>query len=123
VSPSDRAVVDAYFAAMQAGPAAEADLLALFTDDAVYVEPFSGEARTHRGTTAIRAMLKASWTTGPPDLVITVHRVDLDGDEVVASWSCKGPSMPTPVRGTDRYVLRGDRIARLETTLEDPAPG
>lgn len=45
--PSDStAVINRFFAAMQSGATSEAEMMALFADDAVYVEPFSGTVRT-----------------------------------------------------------------------------
>ena len=114
MSESTRALIDSYFEAMQAGRAAEADLLALFTDDAVYVEPFSGETRTHEGKEQIRACLRASWEGAPPDLTLHVNRIDIDGATVSADWTCESPAFDAPVRGRDEYLIRDGRIARLE---------
>lgn len=114
MSKRTRALIDAYFEAMRGGRDAEAELLALFTDDAVYVEPFSGESRTHEGKDQIRACLRASWDNTPPDLTLRVNRVDVDGERVSADWTCESPAFDAPVRGRDEYVLRDGRIARLE---------
>lgn len=112
----DRALIERYFAAMRAGPAGEEALLDLFTDDAVYVEPFTGERRTHVGIEAIRACLRASWQEAPPDMQLTVERMDLDGTQIRAEWICTSPALPGPMRGVDRYTLRDGRIARLEVS-------
>ena len=112
-----RAVVDAYFRAMQQGQHGQEDLLALFTEDAVYIEPFSGPTRTHTGLPAIRACVEASWAYSPPDLRLTVDRVDVDGAQVRARWTCTSPVFPAPVHGEDRYVVREGRIARLEVQI------
>ncbi len=54
VSNEDRNVVENMFKAMQAGPEGENAMMALFASDAVFVEPFSGEVKTHQGADAIR---------------------------------------------------------------------
>ncbi len=118
--PSPRAVVDRYFHAMRAGSAAEAELMALFHDDAVYVEPFTGRPRTHQGHVAIRRCFVEAWRDPPADLELCVDRVDLDGERVLAQWTCASPSFPGPVQGRDTYVIRDGKIARLEVTLLDP---
>ncbi|MCB9676300.1 MAG: nuclear transport factor 2 family protein [Alphaproteobacteria bacterium] len=115
MSPDDHDLVQRYYDAMRAGPDGHEALLALFAEDAVYVEPFSGAERTHRGHAAIRAMLRDSQADAPPDLVLVVHRIEVDAGGVFADWSCSSPVFPAPVHGTDRYVLRDGRIARLET--------
>lgn len=111
------AVIDAYFRAMQAGASAGEDLLALFTDDAVYIEPFAGAVRTHRGKSAIRECFTTSWEAPLPDLELSVDRVDVDAEGVFARWTCRSPALPGPQRGEDRYVLRDGKIARLEVRL------
>ena len=112
-------VVDAYFRAMQGGRERSEELLALFADDAVYVEPFSGETLTHRGRAAIEAYLSASWDQAPPDLILEVDRMDVDGDVVVSEWTCRSPALPQPYRGRDRCTVREGRIQRLEV---EPIP-
>jgi hypothetical protein len=57
--------LERYFAAMRAGPDGIEDLVAPFTDDAEYIEPFSGQARVHRGRVAIEAMLRQSQANPP----------------------------------------------------------
>ena len=55
-----RETVERYFRAMQRGPEGEDELVALFADDAVYLEPFSDAA--HTGREAIRdAALFVDW--------------------------------------------------------------
>ncbi|MEN0061233.1 MAG: nuclear transport factor 2 family protein [Myxococcota bacterium] len=107
-------VVQAYFHAMQGGPANRAELFALFADDAVYVEPFSGQTLTHEGRAAIEAYLAASWEQAPPDLELQVDRIDVDGDVVVSEWTCRSPALPVPYRGRDTCTVREGRIQRLE---------
>lgn len=112
-----REVVDQYFRCMQDGAAAADALFALFADDAVYTEPFSGSVRTHRGRAAIEACLRGSWQATPPDLVLTVDRVDVDGDTVTSLWTCTSPVFPGPMRGRDVCVVRDGRIASLDVSF------
>jgi len=52
IRPADRATVEGYYQAMRLGAAGATALARLFTDDAVYIEPFSGgdgQTRTHVG--------------------------------------------------------------------------
>lgn len=110
-------IVESWFAAMRKGAAGEGELLALFHDDAEYVEPFSGEPRRHVGKAAIRACLSESLKTPLPDLELSVQRVDVDGERVRASWVCSSSVFEAPVQGLDVYTLREGLIARLETSL------
>lgn len=117
---SPRAVVDAHFRAMQAGAEAADDLFALFADDAVYIEPFTGERRTHEGRGAIEACLRASWTQAPPDLALIVDRIDVEGAVVTSLWTCTSPVFPGPIRGRDVCTVRDGRIVRLDVTFLSP---
>ena len=110
-------IVDAWFGAMRRGREGEPELLALFHDDAVYVEPFSGAPVQHVGKQAIRACFRKGWEQPMPDLTLRVDRVDVDGDLVRAEWVCATSAWPTPIRGVDSYTLRDGRISRLETAL------
>ena len=123
MTPSPTEVVERYLRAMAAGQPAQDQLLALFTDDAVYVEPFAGPTRTHAGLAAIRAAVEASWATAPPDLRLHVDRIDAEGAEVRAAWTCTSPVFPAPVRGEDRYTIRAGLIARLEVRIMGTPPG
>lgn len=117
MSPTPTEIVERYFRAMAAGQSAQEELLSLFTEDAVYVEPFAGPTRTHEGLPAIRACIEASWAYAPPDLRLQVDRIDARGAEVLALWTCTSPAFPAPVRGEDRYEIRAGRIARLEVRI------
>jgi len=111
-------LVQRFFHAMQAGADGAATLLALFADDAVYVEPFSGEERTHEGIDAIREALRPGWEQPLPDLSITVDRVDTDGDRITADWTCRSPALPGGEgHGTNVFHVDGGRIQRLHTSL------
>ena len=50
-------------------------------------------------------------------MTITLDRLDVDGDAILAEWTCIGPMLPGPMKGHDRYQVRDGRIARLETRL------
>ena len=115
-------VVHQYFQAMQAGAAGADQLFALFADDAVYVEPFSGIAtgtsNIHEGLDAIKAQLRRELgELTPPELELTVNRVDVDGDVVRSEWTCSSPAFDAPVRGIDVCIVRDGRIQRLEVRL------
>ena len=58
VSTHDRSIVAQYLAAMQAGPGGIEGLVELFEDEAVYVEPFSGQPQVHTGRAEIRAFFE-----------------------------------------------------------------
>lgn len=114
---SERAIVERYYRAMEAGSSEQMD--ELFTEDAVYREPFSrgGELSTHAGRSEIVGWLKDSFEQGNKGVTITLDRLDVDGDTIVAEWTCVGPMLPGPMKGNDRYTVRDGRIARLETRL------
>jgi ketosteroid isomerase-like protein len=112
-------VVQRYVAAMQRGPDGLDALLDLFTDDAVYVEPFSTDG-VHVGREAIGSWLGDSADQAPPQLTLTVERLDVDGDTVDTTWRCESPIFARPSRGRDRFTIRYGRISRLETTLLEP---
>jgi ketosteroid isomerase-like protein len=122
VSASDRAVVEGVFKAMQAGPAGEGQMMSLFADDAVFVEPFSGQSRTHRGAAEIRASLRQMNEQPLPDMRLTLDRVDLDGERVRAEWTCSSPVFPVPMKGYDLFTIRNGKIARLEINVTEGPP-
>jgi ketosteroid isomerase-like protein len=116
-----RDTVDKYFSAMQRGADARDELLSLFSDDAVYVEPFTGRTRTHAGRDAIRRELERSQAQAPPDLRLVVDSLSIDGETVETDWTCESPLFERPARGRDRFTIRDGRIARLETAIvEEP---
>ncbi|MEO1064140.1 MAG: nuclear transport factor 2 family protein [Actinomycetota bacterium] len=106
-------LVERYFAAMRVGAAAEDDMLSLFTDDAEYVEPFSGSPEPALGRAAIRDRLRSGWAAPPPDMELDVESVVVDGDRATSTWECRSPAFPRPVRGLDEYEFRDGRISRL----------
>jgi ketosteroid isomerase-like protein len=122
VPTRERAIVEQYVAAMQAGPGGLEALLDLFTSDAVYVEPFSGRPTVHRGQAAIRAFFADALSHHLQGARLLLERLDLDGERLRSQWTCHVPLLPGPLRGHDLLTLRDGRIARLETTLDgEPA--
>jgi ketosteroid isomerase-like protein len=107
-----------FFGAMQRGPEAEDELVALFTEDAVYVEPF--DATEHVGRQAIAEWLRGSWAQRPPGMRLTVERVDVVDHVVEAGWVCESEAFARPARGRDRFTIRDGRVARLESELLEP---
>lgn len=114
---TERGIVERYYRAMEAGSREQMD--ELFTDDAVYLEPFSGggAATSHEGRAAIVGWLAASFEQANRGVTITLDRLDVDGDAILAEWTCVGPMLPGPMKGHDRYRVRDGRISRLETRL------
>ena len=122
VNEGERKVVERLFKAMQARPAGEREMMALFADDAVFIEPFSGVPRTHEGIDAIRTSFREMWSEPGPELTLTLSRVDREGDIVRAEWSCTSPAFPTPMRGFDLFTLSDGKIVRLEVHVTDMPP-
>lgn len=117
---TERAVIERYYRAMEAGSRSQMD--GLFTADAVYSEPFSkgGVETVHQGREGIVGWLAASFEAGNKGVTITLDRIDVDGNDIVAEWTCVGPMLPGPMKGHDRYQLKDGRIARLDTRLGPP---
>jgi ketosteroid isomerase-like protein len=117
---AEQVVIERYYRAMEAGSREQMD--GLFTADAVYSEPFSngGVETVHRGRAGIVGWLAASFEGGNKGVTITLDRIDIDGDDIVAEWTCVGPMLPGPMKGHDRYQLQDGRIARLDTRLGPP---
>jgi ketosteroid isomerase-like protein len=121
LEPASQAIIDRYFEAMQVGlPAAEA-YTALFADDAVLIEPFSGQPRTSTGPAAIRASFEESVRNRPPDMSLTVDGVSLMDGSIRSDWTVSSPVFPAPMRGYDLCTIRNGKIARLEVHLDRPA--
>ena len=117
-------IVDRYFAAMRRGAEAEEEMMALFADDAVYVEPFTGEADPWVGREAVRTALRRGWEQPLPDLELTVTRVDIRSDGASSEWVCRSSALPGPVNGRDEYTISDGKITRLEVRIEGPSsPG
>ena len=113
-------ILQSYFAAMRQGSSAEDDLMALFTDDAVYEEPFTGSPDPAVGLEAIRERLRFGWSTPLPEMQLDVLAIDVTGDRAQSRWECRSPAFPTPVRGSDTYEFRDGLIAVLRVTIDEP---
>jgi hypothetical protein len=123
VSAQQRKLVEDLFKAMQMGPGGEESMMDLFADDAVLIEPFSGEPQTHTGRNAIRHSFRDQWKNPVPALRLVLDRVDLDGRQVRADWTCTSPAFPSPMRGYDLFALNGEgKIARLEIIVTEAPP-
>jgi ketosteroid isomerase-like protein len=114
-------IVARFFNAMQRGKAAEADMAALFAEDAVYVEPFSGAPQIHMGLDAILATMRGGWDFNPPDMRIEVESASVDGTEISVDWTCISSALPGGRgSGTNRFSVIDGVIMRLETILRMP---
>ena len=109
-----------FFTAMQAGRAGAAEMAAVFAEDAVYIEPFSGQVQRHQGKPAIMAAMARGWDYPLPDMRIRIDRVESSGADIRVRWTCLSPGLPGGRgQGVNRYRMQADgRIAELETTLE-----
>lgn len=114
-SKAQQDAIERYYRAMEAGSPDQ--MRDLFAEDATYIEPFSngGVPTPHEGRDAIVAWLAASFEQGNKGVTITLDRLDVDGDSVIAEWTCVGPMLPGPMKGHDRYRVADGQIARLET--------
>ncbi len=120
VDAVEQQVVDNLFKAMQMGPGGEELMMSLFADDAVFIEPFSGEPKTHEGFDAIREAFRDSWKEDPPpDMKLVLDRADRDGDRVRAEWTCTSPVFPAPMKGCDLFTIQDGKITRLEIVMLD----
>ncbi len=97
-------------------------MMALFSDDAVFVEPFSGTPQTHAGKDAIKASFQSMWENPAPDLELNVDRIDMDGETVRAEWTCTSPIFATPMRGYDLFSIRKGLIEKLEIHVTEMPP-
>jgi hypothetical protein len=104
---------------MQAGPAGEQLMMSLFREDAVFIEPFSGQPLTHHGHEEIRASFRQQTAHPLPDMTLTLDRVDMDGPVVRAEWTCNSSAFPAPMRGHDLFTIKDGQIERLEIVVTD----
>jgi hypothetical protein len=123
VSDRDRETVESLFKAMQTGPGGEAALMDLFDEDSIFTEPFGGQPRSHAGLDAIRASFRETWENPLPEMKLTLGRVDLDGEQVRAEWTCSSSAFPEPMRGYDLFEIRGGKIKRFEIVVTDMPEG
>lgn len=110
-----------FFLAMQAGPSGQELLGALFTDDAEYAEPFSGQDEPHRGRDAILAAFAGSRTEDFDDAVIHLGSVEIAGETITVAWTCYSRAIPGGQgSGKNIFRLENGKIASLITTLDMP---
>jgi hypothetical protein len=122
VPQQDRTTVESLFKAMQMGPPGEEAMMALFDENAVFIEPFSGKVQTHTGKHAIRESFRQMWKEPLPDLRLNLDQVEIDGDTVRAEWTCVSPAFPVPMRGLDLFKIRAGKIMRLEIIVTEMPP-
>jgi hypothetical protein len=122
VRPEDRRIVEGVFQAMHARAAGEQQMMALFADNAIVIEPFSGQPRTHTGKDAIRAWFREAVKEMAPDMVLKMDRIDMDGARVRADWTCTASVFPKPMRGHDLYTIQQGKIAHAEFVVTDMPP-
>lgn len=110
-----------FFLAMQAGKSGAADLAALFAEDAIYEEPFSGAMQRHEGRDAVMKAMALGWENPMPDMRIRVLSVETNGSIIELDWTCYSPAIPGGQgSGHNTYVMEGGLITSLKTTLEGP---
>jgi hypothetical protein len=123
IDSNHQKVVEDSFKAMQAGPAGEAAMLALFADNAVFIEPYTGQRRTHNGKEAIRATFKEMWSRPGPPVTLSMGRLDVEGKSLKAEWTCTSPVFPKPMKGYNLFTIGADqKIARMEVFITDAPP-
>ena len=117
---NQRELIQRYFAAMRRGAPAEEEMMALFAEDAVYVEPFTGESEPWVGKDAVRIALRRGWEQPLPDLELDVKRIDISGTRATAEWVCSSSALPDPIAGRDEYTIADGKITRLVVRIVDP---
>jgi ketosteroid isomerase-like protein len=124
VSPDQLQVVEDSSRAMQLGPAGEATIMSLFTDDAVWIEPYTGQRRTHEGKAAIRAALQQMWSQpSPPGFTINTDRIDAEGQSVRVEWTCSADGLPNMMKGYTLYTISPEKLIRRLELFITEAPG
>lgn len=107
-----------FFLAMQSGPHGMELLASLFSEDAIYSEPFSGRAEPHKGRAAIVAAFNESRSDAFNDTVINLGAVELDGETITVRWTCISQAIPGGRgSGTNVFTLKNGLIESLVTTL------
>lgn len=116
-TPSSQ-LIGRFFNAMMQGESAAAEMSSLFAEDAIYVEPFSGKAKSHTGRSKILRAMQQGWKSPLPDMRITVDQVEADDFGVKAAWTCRSPALPKgAASGVNIFLLDKTKINRLETHL------
>ena len=114
---NERELIERYFQAMRTGAIAGDEVVDLFAEEAVYVEPFSGEPKRHVGRDAIGQSLIESQENAPPDMTLTLDKVDVETGRIRSVWTCTSPAFVHPMRGQDVWTIRAGKNLRLETSF------
>jgi hypothetical protein len=108
--------VDLFFRVLCAGRSELEEMMALFSEDAVYTESFSGGVRVHRGKAAIRDRMAEGWHW----MKIVVDYMDVSRETVLTVWTCDSAAISGGYGvGTSTFVIRDGLIARLEMRLQE----
>src|SRR6185312_15688865 len=99
MSEDGTALIERYFDAMRGKSQRVEELIALFADDAEYTQPFTGDSQTLRGKAAIGEFLRRSRTQEPPDMLVSVDRIDREGPNFRADWTCTSSAFAQPMKG------------------------
>lgn len=119
MNSKEQDIVEDVFRAMQQGADGEALMLSLFNDDATFIEPFTGQPRTHQGVDEIRRAYLESTAESPPGLSLILDRLDKDDNGLRAEWTCTSVVFPTPMRGFDIFRFREGKIQSLEIVVTE----
>ena len=108
-----------FFLAMQAGPSGLSLLQQMFSEDAIYEEPFSGQTGPHRGPTAIVNAFAASRSDAFDDAVIKLGKVSVKDEVITVEWTCISQAIPGGEgSGTNDFHIRDGKIVKLITKLD-----
>jgi SnoaL-like domain len=109
-------LIERFFKAMQRGQAAASDMMALFAEDAVYIEPFTGSAQTHQGKAAILACMEQGWKYPLPDMRIEIDQIESERGLARVQWTCYSSGLPGGKgMGVNEFQVKAGKIVRLET--------
>ena len=86
------------------------------------IEPFSGQPRKHQGRDAIMAFFRETMKNPPPEMNVTLDRLDMDQDRIRAEWTCTSSAFPKPMRGYDLYRISDGKIQHTEVVLTEMPP-
>ncbi len=112
--------VSNFFLAMQAGRTSYDAIAACFAEDAVYEEPFTGTARTHKGRDAVMKAMALGWEMPMVDTRIRIDSAATADGEIHIEWTCFSPSLPGGKgHGLNRFSMEDGLIVSLITTLRD----
>ena len=118
LTDQNKQIVKQMYEAMQAGESGKDELIGLFTEDAVFTEPFGGSPQTHTGIDAIRARVNEMvQQPRPPDFQLKIDQVTTENGELVAYWTCTSAMMPGPMKGRDELKVSDGKILSLKIEL------